>query len=333
MPHSRLDPGAHRASRRPAAHRVTRTTQPRTDQARTGRSPHRLAKPSVLTAVLTLVIGFAVLAPNAQAGSQMYIGAAGDSQGLAQHIGAPLDDHAYAHFQSKVPPARMITVQASVSWPAVAAASPGSAIYSDIVRWAQTIKVRSGTTLLAYHHEPEAAGNGNFGSAADFGRAFRRVVSIFRAQGVHNVAFVWQMTAYAFRTSPNDPRYAAKWYPGDAYVDNVGGDAYNWYTCGHGNSKWTDFSTLADPVVAFARAHHKQASFPEFAADANARRAQWVVSVHQYLIAHRDVVSAAFYFQRGPTTSVGSNCRWPLNTSTEYKAYGDMARDATYFRT
>ncbi|MGB9376318.1 MAG: glycosyl hydrolase [Mycobacteriales bacterium] len=285
-------------------------------------------------AVVSLVLGFgliaALAAPGAQASTPIFLGAAGDSQGLAQKIGAPLSDHAYAHFPGKVPEGRMITVEATESWRTTASARGGTE-YNDIVRWAQTIKARGGTVMLAFHHEPEASGSASHGGPADFINAYRRVVTIFREQGAKNVVFTWQMTAWAFRTNPSDARYAAKWYPGDAYVDSVGADAYNWYTCGHGKGKNTSFATLADPVLAFARAHHKTASFPEFAMTAGSSRPSWLVGAHQYMIDHRDIVYAAFYFQRGPTVKANADCKWALNSSGDYKAYGDIAKHRTYF--
>jgi hypothetical protein len=241
--------------------------------------------------------------------------------------------HAYAQFSGSVPTARMITVRTSGTWRQVAAAGPGTALYADVVRWANTIKSRPGPVLVAYHHEPEAAGSSRYGSAADFVAAYRRVVTIFRAQGVGNVQFTWQMTAFAFRVPASDARAAAKWYPGDAYVDVVAADAYNWANCGKGTGKWEELSTLTDPVIAFSRAHGKSAALAEFASDPGARRAQWLTNAHSYLAAHVDVLTAAFYFNRGPTNGQNMDCSWTLTTRPEFTAFGDMARDTSRFRT
>lgn len=282
---------------------------------------------------LAVAVPLAVAAPAQAAAAPVYLGAAGDVQTMANRTGEPMATHAYAQFSSRVPSARMITVRASTSWRSVAAAGPGSAVYNDIVRWAQTIKSRPGPVLLAYHHEPEASGSASSGSAADFVAAYRHVVSVFRAQGVQNVEFTWQMTAYAFRAPAGDARTAARWYPGDGYVDVVGADAYNWSTCGHGNGKWVELSTLTDPVLAFAKAHGKRAALAEFAANPDSRRTQWLNNAHQYIAAHADVLTAAFYFNRGPTNKANQDCSWNLSTSAEYKAYGDIARDSSRFRT
>jgi hypothetical protein len=272
------------------------------------------------------------LATPASAAAPAYLGAVGNVQELSNRTGQPLATHAYAQFSSQVPEGRMITVRTSATWRQVAAAGPGSALYNDIVRWARTIKARPNPVMFAYHHEPEASGSGRHGTAADFIAAYRRVVSIFRAEGVQNVEFTWQMTEYAFRVPASDARSAGRWYPGDGYVDNVGADAYNWSDCGHGKNRWVELSTMADPVVAFARAHGKRASLPEFAADPDSRRAQWLQNAHQYLAAHAGEITAAFYFHRGPTNPANQDCSWALTTQAEFKAYGDMARDTSRFR-
>jgi beta-mannanase len=261
----------------------------------------------------------------------MYVGAVGDVQQLSRQVGAPLAVHAYSDFRQSVPQGRMITVRAQESWRSVAAARQGSTLYADIVRWARTIKSRPGPILLAYHHEPEAGGSSGYGSSAEFIAAYRRVVSIFRAEGVGNIRFVWQMTDWAFRTPSSDRRSAARWYPGDAYVDVVGADVFNWFDCGEGQGRWTALSTLMDPVLAFARAHHKQASLPEFGADPDPRRATWLADARSYFVANRDVVSAVFYFNRGPTNPANSDCSWTLTQRSEHAAYGAMVSDRRYF--
>jgi Glycosyl hydrolase family 26 len=267
-------------------------------------------------------------------GDRIFIGsvAGGYEQALAG-TGVDLANHAYAFFSSKVPVAEMITVSAgNVKWRDVAAAGPGSTLYNQIVGWAQTIKARGGAVMVAYNHEPEAHDRHTLGSAAEFIAAWRHVVSIFDQQGASNVVWTWQMTAYAFRVSPSSEQYAPKWYPGDDWVDNIGADAYNWISCGAtGTGKYNELQFLGDPVVAFARAHGKKASFPEFASHANANRAQWLENAHRYLAQNQDIITAAFYFNRPPTIASNADCRWGLTGSTEYAQLREMAQDTAHF--
>jgi hypothetical protein len=267
-------------------------------------------------------------------GDGIYIGsvAGGYDQAVAG-TGVDLANHAYAFFSGKVPTAEMITVSAAnVRWRDVAAAGPGSTLYNQIVSWAQTIKARGGAVMVAYNHEPEAHDRLTLGSAADFIAAYRHVVSIFDQVGASNVIWTWQMTAYAFRVSPSSEQYAPKWYPGDEFVDNVGADAYNWISCGAtGNGRYNELQFLGDPVVAFARAHGKKASFPEFASHANANRATWLDNAHRYLVQNQDIITAAFYFNRPPTIASNADCRWGLTAASEYGQLREMAQDTAHF--
>jgi Glycosyl hydrolase family 26 len=307
--------------------------------ASTGRRPsprptRRRRRRRLVSAVTAAAVSGALAlgaAPPASAASPIYLGAVGEVDQLSRQTGTPLAVHAYAHVDQPVPVARMITVKADATWRQVASMQPGSALYSDVVRWARTIASRPGPVFLAYHHEPEASGSSGYGSAAEFIKAYQRVVSVFRAQGAKNVRFTWQMTDWAFRVSPADARSAARWYPGDAYVDVVGVDAFNWSDCGEGRGRWMSLAALVNPALTFARAHGKQASLPEFGADPDPLRAQWLADAHAYLAANNDVVAAAFYFNRGPTNPANLDCSWTLNRSAEFAAFGDMARDRSHF--
>lgn len=262
----------------------------------------------------------------------IYFGAVGDVSTLKAKTGSQqIGVHVYGNFAGSVPTGRMITVGANGRWADVAAAKSGSAMYSNIVRWAQTIKGRQGRILLAYQHEPEISSKTSLGTAQDFINAFRRVVTIFREQGVQNVTYTWQMTDWAFRTSSSDRQYAAKWYPGDAYVDTVGADAYNWNVCGEGQGRWVQLSTLFGPVISFAKAHGKKASLPEYGSYIGSQRAQWLANAHAYLVTNKASVQAVFYFQHAATNPANSDCKWPLSTSAEYLQYGQMARDTANF--
>jgi hypothetical protein len=275
-------------------------------------------------------------AGQATTGDLMYIGSVdgGYQQALAG-TGVGLADHAYAFFTAKnVPQTAMVTVSAAnTPWREVAAAGPGSALYDDIVRWAQTIKARGTTVMVAYNHEPEGHDRLQLGSAADFINAYRHVESIFTEQGATNVVWTWQMTAYAFRVNPSSDQAAAKWYPGDAWIDNVGADAYNWFTCGSiGTGQYNELQQIGDPVLAFARAHGKAASFPEFASHANVNRVQWLNNAQQYFIHNQDVLTAAFYFNRPPTIAANADCKWGLTSSSEFGALRQMALDKAHFK-
>jgi len=296
------------------------------------RPSHRRLRRRILPAAVAaaaLSVAFPALNP-ADAVTPMLIGVVGDVAGLSQSAGVPLAKHAYGKMSGSVPTGKFINMKSTVTWPTVAAAQPGSATYDHIVRWADTIKARGGTILFAFHHEPEAKNNLSFGTSTDYVAAYRRVVSIFRNRGVQNVEYTWQMTSWSFATSTDDRRYAAKWYPGDSYVTNVGTDPYNWYNCGPGRGIWEELQKVMDPSLAFARAHGKQLVVAEFASQSGSRRPDWLRNAQQYFIANRASMRGVFYFQYADPGH--PDCQWLLASgSADRAAFSEMARNTTYF--
>ena len=204
--------------------------------------------------------------------SKVYFGVDGTVSQAAQ--GVNVARHIYGELVDSVPNARMVTMGIDgYTYSDIAAAAPGSGIYTNIVRWADTIKARGTFTYFGFVHEPEASDTAKFGTAPQYIAAYQHVVDIMRAENVPNVAYVWQLTAYGFvRTGDHS---AANYYPGDNYVDYVAADAYNWGGCGPG-TPWRDLSVVANPVLAFAQAHGKLAMLAEFGSQAGPQRAAWL---------------------------------------------------------
>lgn len=261
--------------------------------------------------------------------ARIEFGAVGNSASqLSSELGAPVANHAYGLLTSSVPTGRMITMRANgVPWSTLTAAQPGSYIYTNLVRWATTLKGRGGLIYFAFHHEPEASGSTSYGTSTDFANAYRRVVSIFRSQGATNVRFTWQMTSYAFQVGSTDRRAAAKWYPGDTYVDDVAADGYNWGEASHGGG-WYDFSNVMGSVMTFAAAHGKPAIFAEFGCAQDSRRAQWLANAHAFMVAKQSSIAAAFYFN-----SSGNGDNWTLTSPADKAAFDAIANDTSHFTT
>ena len=289
------------------------------------------------TATAAIAIGLAAapaVAANAPSvtmpGGKIYGGVDGDWQAAQARTGLTMGRHTYGNLEGSVPQGRMITFNSSANWRSIASAKPGSAIYNNMVRWANTIKSRGGNVLVAYSHEPEISSKKWMGSSTDFKAAYAKFVNIFRGQGTTNVKFVLQLTAWSYRSGSSDPGNVAKWYPGDAYVDVLGADAYNWYTCGAGRGKWVELNTLVDPVLRFAKAHNKMIALPEWGATANPRRQQWMSNAKNYLIANESWIAAAYYFNRPPTNPNSQDCRWTLTTNGEYANLAALLRDPNF---
>jgi hypothetical protein len=129
---------------------------------------------------------------------------------------------------------------------------------------------------------------------ADFVNAWRRVVDIFRQQGVTNVAWVWALNTPL--PEGQDWGWDNDWqayYPGDAYVDWVGSDLYEWGQ-----------PSLIDPVYEFAVAHAKPFIIPEFGvrgrySDFNhAQHVEWLTAMLDYVESHPKIKAMTYFNYR-----------------------------------
>jgi hypothetical protein len=175
-----------------------------------------------------------------------------------------------------------------ILWADLAAAQPGDALYTQMVSWADRVRDFGAPIYVTLQHEPEAASNTSEGTAADYIAAWQKWVTIFRAEGATNAKFLWILTAFAYKVPTTDRRYAAKWYPGDSYVDGIGADAYNWFTCPGFNNPWNSLQSLISGQKTFIAAHpNEEVWIPEFGSVADpanaARRAQWITAAQNLL--------------------------------------------------
>lgn len=164
---------------------------------------------------------------------------------------------------------------------------------------------------------PWAAGvNGN--TSAQYVAAWRHVYDIFRQEGATNVRWVWSPN-YAFSgTTP-----FAELYPGDAYVDWVGIDGYNW-----GGSGWTSFADIFGPSYrTLAQMTNKPIMIAETSsAEVGGDKAAWI---RQALL--KDVpynfprIRAVLWF------NINLERNWPVNSSpTSLTAYKEVVSSPLY---
>jgi len=188
---------------------------------------------------------------------------------------------------------------------------------------------------FTFNHEPETTLN-NSGSGADFIAAWRKVITVFREQGVTNADYLWIMTAFSFKAQ--DRRRAIDWFPGDAYIDYMGADAYNWYNCRPGtNNPWNSLEKLLNPMRLFAQGHTiKGLMVPEYASTEDPaqpnRKAQWFNDARAlFKKAGWAGFKAILYYNK---TSKYPNCRWFVSSSTaSLDAFRAMGADVYYTRT
>lgn len=129
-----------------------------------------------------------------------------------------------------------------------------------IRRLAANLRGTGHPVLLRPGYEAEGPWNGY--DPAQYQRAFRRIVSIFRGNEVggqritpvDNVAFVWHLAAGNAALGHYTTDSIAPWYPGDGYVDWV---AVSWFGQGSNTASAAADAAARDVVATFAQAHDK----------------------------------------------------------------------------
>jgi endoglucanase len=92
--------------------------------------------------------------------------------------------------------------------------------------------------LIRLGHEMNGDWYGWSGDPSTFVAAWRHVVSLFRAEGVTNVKWVWSANV-------NNGSYPFKaYFPGEEWIDYTGLDGYNWGTAGVGVNRWQTVSQV-----------------------------------------------------------------------------------------
>jgi hypothetical protein len=204
------------------------------------------------------------------------------------------------------------------SWPAVANGSQDAQITATATR----LKAFGRKMLLAFHHEPENDIPGT-GQPADYAKAFRRVVDVFNRVGADNVLFVWNMMGFVGGHGDIYPTL----YPGDAYVDWIAYDPYNWYGCRSG-SKPRSFAEITKPFYDWTAAHapSKPLMLAEYGLQEQPAgapsKAAWFRDSLVQLKTTRTRIKALVYFNNL------HNCDWRItSSSSSVAAYRELGRD------
>lgn len=228
-------------------------------------------------------------------------------------------------------------------WREIADARAGSATHGHLVELARSATRLDGDLWIIFNHEPEASFNAGLGTHDDFIDAWRRLHSVFEAEGAGDVRWVWTMTSWSFevaRVDPNDGRRAELWYPGDDVVDFLGADPYNWSRC-RGNSRetWESLEETIAPFLDWSQRHPtKPLVLPEFGSveGGSGAKAAWLTDVADLMKRPEwdDRFEAVVYFHDDhDDTERGTSCRWWLDSSlSSLDAARDLATDPFFSR-
>ncbi len=168
----------------------------------------------LLPLTFSIIVGFVASCFPANAASPILFGGVGNVASLSKASGVTVPENRYARLNANPPNTRMINLMPNSNWATVAAAKPGSATYNNLLRWGNTLKARGTPVWLAFSHEPEAHASRSLGNNTQFVAAFRKVVTVIRSTGEHNIQFVWQMTSYAFQVGASDAALRPEVVPG-----------------------------------------------------------------------------------------------------------------------
>lgn|GEM_PF-1738691 len=193
------------------------------------------------------------------------------------------------------------------------------------------IKATGVPVFMGFDHEPED--EPAKGSDADFVRAWRHVHQRFAKAGADNAVWVWVMMGW----SGHYDRYAGL-YPGDAYVDWVGYDPYNFYAC-NGGKTWKDPHTTVGGFYRWLDEHRigvgKPRMLAEFGSnfhpDDPAAKQRWFEQFPAAIKAHPKI-KAVVYFNSAGSTSTSATCNMTMNHNPSALAGFTRAGKDPYFR-
>ncbi len=218
------------------------------------------------------------------------------------HETAQLNDDYIVHLSWE---SRRYSARQNVTWTEIANGSQDAVIHAA----AQRVKNAPGKMMISFDHEMDnTAVHGDDGPDADYVAAYRRIIDLFREGGVTNVVWVWTPMGWS-GTRSRLPGL----YPGDSYIDWLGYDPYNFYTCNGGG--WKDPATTfgshytwmhepaqmawhgAKPYILAEFSSHEDPADPN-------RKGQWMRGVVDALKLYPDIKAVQFFDSRATLASV-----------------------------
>ncbi len=163
----------------------------------------------------------------------------------------------------------------------------------------------------------------NASAGAKYIAAYRHIHDVFITAGASNVVWVFCPNVDSV---PGDAwNQWSNYYPGDAYVDWMGFDGYNWGTVQSG-STWRTFAAMTGAIYAGLAAKAKPIMIAETAStEQGGDKAAWITGILPALKDSYPSVKALVWFHMNKETD------WRVDSSTAARgAFVPMARDV-YF--
>jgi hypothetical protein len=211
---------------------------------------------------------------------------------------------------------------AVAKWADIAAGKYDATVVNPV---GSRLKNYGGKVFLDFDHEMDGVTRTANGTAAEYVAAYRHIYARFAAIGATNVVWVWVPTGYL----GNATKIAAS-YPGDAYVDWIGYDPYNFFVC-H-STTWRDYETVISGFYNWliAQGHgNKPFMLAEYGSvagsDVNAR-ANWFRGQVTALKKYPNIKAIQLF-----NSSDGGSCNAEISADAPaLTAWGDMGRDPLF---
>jgi endoglucanase len=160
---------------------------------------------------------------------------------------------------------------------------------------------------------------GAYDGPAKLVQAWKRVHDIFVQEGATNVAWVWSPDA---EDNPSAAwNHWANYYPGDAYVDWVGIDGYNWGTT-QSWSSWQSFASIFAAVYADYATTKPIMVAETSSCDLGGDKGQWIAGASSSIKSQFPALKAVVWFDSN------RNCNWRVDSSqSSLDAYRAMGAD------
>jgi hypothetical protein len=173
---------------------------------------------------------------------------------------------------------------------------------------AADIKAFGAPLFFTFHQEPEW-GDSQTGTSEEFVWAWQRIHDRFEAAGVTNVSWVLILTSFTYTAGA-----AEQWYPGDEYVDLLGADGYDWFTCPLAGGR-EDFEPTFEAFHEYGVAKGKPMIIPEWGAvedpDDPGAKAAWFEDARSVLKSWPEIKAVSYYHNDD------DDCDWWVDTSEQ----------------
>ena len=244
---------------------------------------------------------------------------------LEEMIGRKVDiDHVYTAWNSKFPGWKEKWDADHgrvpfVSWAKASTSAINSGRYDALIKKAAAnVKAADFPILLEWFWEMDGRRNRHIAkSPASFIAAWKRIHRIFDREGVKNVSWVWCPNAWGFVTGE-----AQKYYPGDAYVDWICANGYNWAP-GRRGDNWRPFEWVFRDFYDWAAGRGKPLMIGEWGVQERkpGEKAEWLRDATDVLKTKFPEIKAVVYF------NVKKRHDWRISTPSARKAFRYMAKE------